>query len=160
MPCSLPSPLSLLKSPIVVIQKFCCHGNVTSHFSSPIETLSNATQLTELNSVLTISMWFEPWNPTIRMYVPGDCRIRRHCERFQEKKEEKKRKETEESTKRNQKLNDGVRALSSHQGGLGSNPGVDVIHALRLLITRSSLLREVNISSAFPFPRKKKNSKF
>ena len=45
-------------------------------------------------------------------------------------KEEKKRKETEESTKRNQKLNDGVRALSSHKCGLGSNPGVDVIHMM------------------------------
>ena len=55
------------KSPIVVIQKFCCHGNVTSQFSTPIETLSNSTQLTELNSVLTSSMWFEPGNPTIRM---------------------------------------------------------------------------------------------
>ena len=55
------------KSPIVVIQKFCCHGNVTSQFSSPIETLCNTTQLTELYSVLTISLWFEPWNPTIRM---------------------------------------------------------------------------------------------
>ena len=138
-----------------MIQKFCCHGNVTSHFSSPIETLSNATQLTELNSVLTISMWFEPWNPTIRMYVPGDCRIRRHCERFQEKKEEKKRKETEESTKRNQKLNDGVRALSSHQGGLGSNPGVDVIHALRLLITLLCSERLIFLRPS-PFLEKKK----
>ena len=26
-------------------------------------------------------------------------------------------------------------SISSHQCGLGSNPGVDVIHALRLLIT-------------------------
>ena len=31
---SLPSPASLLKLPIVVIQKFCYHGNVTSRFSS------------------------------------------------------------------------------------------------------------------------------
>ena len=31
---SLPSPSSLLKLPIVVIQKFWYHGNVTSHFSS------------------------------------------------------------------------------------------------------------------------------
>ena len=30
--CCLPSPLR--KFPIVVIQKFCYHGNVTSHFSS------------------------------------------------------------------------------------------------------------------------------
>ena len=27
----------LLVLPIVVIQKFCCHGNVTSHFSSLFE---------------------------------------------------------------------------------------------------------------------------
>ena len=31
--CCSPSPLQ--KLPIVVIQKFCYHGNVTSHFSSP-----------------------------------------------------------------------------------------------------------------------------
>ena len=31
---SLPSPASLPKLPVVVIQKFCCHGNVTSQFSS------------------------------------------------------------------------------------------------------------------------------
>ena len=34
LPFSLPSTSSLLKLPIVVIQKFCYHGNVTSHFSS------------------------------------------------------------------------------------------------------------------------------
>ena len=33
-PFSLPSPSFLLKLPIVVIQKFCYHGNMTSHFSS------------------------------------------------------------------------------------------------------------------------------
>ena len=31
---SLLSPSSLLKLPIAVIQKFCYHGNMTSHFSS------------------------------------------------------------------------------------------------------------------------------
>ena len=31
---SLPLPASLLKLPIVVIQKFCYHGNMTSHFAS------------------------------------------------------------------------------------------------------------------------------
>ena len=31
---SLPSPSSFLMLPSVVIQKFCFHGNVTSHFSS------------------------------------------------------------------------------------------------------------------------------
>ena len=35
---SLPSLASLLKLPIVVIQKFCYHGNVTSDFSSPLTT--------------------------------------------------------------------------------------------------------------------------
>ena len=34
---SLASPASLLELPIVAIQKFCYHGNVTSHFSSPQE---------------------------------------------------------------------------------------------------------------------------
>ena len=33
LPFSLPSPASLLKLSIVVIQKFCYHGNMTSHFS-------------------------------------------------------------------------------------------------------------------------------
>ena len=33
-PFSLPSPSSLLKLPIVVIQIFCYHGNMTSHLSS------------------------------------------------------------------------------------------------------------------------------
>ena len=33
-PFLLPSPSSLLKLPIVVIQKFCYYGNTTSHFSS------------------------------------------------------------------------------------------------------------------------------
>ena len=32
-PLSLPSSSSLVKLPNVVIQKFCYHGNVTSHFS-------------------------------------------------------------------------------------------------------------------------------
>ena len=34
LPLSSPSPSSLLKFSIVVSQKFCCHGSVTSHFSS------------------------------------------------------------------------------------------------------------------------------
>ena len=34
LPFLLPSPLSLLKLPIIVIQKFCHHGNVMTHFSS------------------------------------------------------------------------------------------------------------------------------
>ena len=34
LPFSLPSPSLLPKLPFVVIQKFCYHGNVTSHFSS------------------------------------------------------------------------------------------------------------------------------
>ena len=33
LPFSLPSPSLLPKLPFVVIQKFCYHGNVTSHFS-------------------------------------------------------------------------------------------------------------------------------
>ena len=32
LPFSLPSPLLLLKLPIVVMRKFCYHGNETSHF--------------------------------------------------------------------------------------------------------------------------------
>ena len=32
-------PLPLQKFSIVVIQKFCCHGNVTSHFSSLLQIL-------------------------------------------------------------------------------------------------------------------------
>ena len=36
---SLPSPLLLLKLPIVVIQKFCYHGNETSHFFLLLPTL-------------------------------------------------------------------------------------------------------------------------
>ena len=32
--CCLPLPLPLQILPIVVIQKFCYHGNMTSHFSS------------------------------------------------------------------------------------------------------------------------------
>ena len=34
LPLSLSLPSSLLKLPIVVIQIFCYHGNMTSHFSS------------------------------------------------------------------------------------------------------------------------------
>ena len=34
LPFSLPSVSQLLKVPIAVIQKFCYHGNVTSHFFS------------------------------------------------------------------------------------------------------------------------------
>ena len=41
---SLPSPSSLIKLPIVVIQKFCCHGNVTSHLSSLQKRQENACQ--------------------------------------------------------------------------------------------------------------------
>ena len=70
---------------------------------------------------------------------------------FKKQKRKKEEKDRGKHKKKKQKLNDGVRALSSHQCGLGSNPGVDVIHALRLLID-FPLLREVNISSAFPFP--------
>ena len=32
LPLSLPSPSSLLKLSLIVIQKFCYHGNVTPHF--------------------------------------------------------------------------------------------------------------------------------
>ena len=74
----------------------------------------------------------------------GDCRIRRHCDRFGtifnckiKKQKRKKRKETEEGTKKKQKLNDGVRALASHQCGLGSNPGIEVIRASSLLLVLS-----------------------
>ena len=37
LPFSLPSPLSLPKLPIVVIQKFWYHSNVTSHLSSLLD---------------------------------------------------------------------------------------------------------------------------
>ena len=37
---SLPSPSLLLKLPIVVIQTFCCHGNVTSHFLPSISRIT------------------------------------------------------------------------------------------------------------------------
>ena len=37
LPFSLPSPSLLAKLPFVVIQKFCYHGNVTSHFSSLLD---------------------------------------------------------------------------------------------------------------------------
>ena len=43
LPFSLLSPSSLLKLPIVVIQKFCYHGNVTSHFSSLFEVAWHLT---------------------------------------------------------------------------------------------------------------------
>ena len=36
LPFSMPSPSSSRKLPIVVIQKFCNHGNVTSHLCSPL----------------------------------------------------------------------------------------------------------------------------
>ena len=49
---SLPSPSSLIKLPIVVIQKFCCHGNVTSHLSSLQKRQENACQRF-LNNFLT-----------------------------------------------------------------------------------------------------------
>ena len=75
-------------------------------------------------------------------------------------KEEKKRKKTEESTKKKKKLNDGVRALSSHQCGLGSNPGVDVIHALRLLITFLCSERLIFLRPSPFLEKKKNNSKF
>ena len=34
---AMPLPASFLKLPIVVIQKFCYHGNVKSHFSSLLQ---------------------------------------------------------------------------------------------------------------------------
>ena len=40
LPFLLPSPLLLLKLPIVVIQKLCYHGNKTSHFSLLLPTLN------------------------------------------------------------------------------------------------------------------------
>ena len=39
----LPSPASLLKLSIIVIQKFCYHGNVTSHFSFLFNPLNTDT---------------------------------------------------------------------------------------------------------------------
>ena len=39
LPFSLLSPSSLLKFPVVVMQKLCYHGNVTSHFSSLLHVL-------------------------------------------------------------------------------------------------------------------------
>ena len=48
----LPSPASLLKLSIIVIQKFCYHGNVTSHFSFLFNPLNN----TDTPSMGTLSM--------------------------------------------------------------------------------------------------------
>ena len=55
LPFSLPSPSSLLKLPIVLIQKFCYHGNMTSLFSS---LLSPSQFSSSLNNVITpASQW-------------------------------------------------------------------------------------------------------
>ena len=55
LPFSLPSPSSLLKLPIVLIQKFCYHGNMTSLFSS---LLSPSQFSSSFNNVITpASQW-------------------------------------------------------------------------------------------------------
>ena len=43
-PFSLPSLSLLLKLAIIVIQKFCYQGNMTSHFSSLFEVNKNAKE--------------------------------------------------------------------------------------------------------------------
>ena len=50
MPFSLLSPSSLLKLPIVLIQKFCYHGNMTSLFCS---LLSSSRFSSSFNNVIT-----------------------------------------------------------------------------------------------------------
>ena len=47
-------------------------------------------------------------------------------------------------------------SISSHQCGLGSNPGVDVIHALRLLITFLCSKRLIFLRPSPFLERKKK----
>ena len=46
LPFSLPSSSLLPKLHFVVIQKFCYHGNVTSHFSSLWRALDSETRTT------------------------------------------------------------------------------------------------------------------
>ena len=77
---------------------------------------------------------------------------------FKKQRRKKRGKRQRKAQKKPQKLNDGVRALSSHQCGLGSNPGVDVVHALRLLITLLCSARLIFLQPS-PFLEKKK-SKF
>ena len=74
LPFSLPSTSSLLKLPIVVIQKFCYHGNVTLHFSSLL--LSNLGFLTKWSrdiprELLTQYLYFETLRTMNSLWVPN-----------------------------------------------------------------------------------------
>ena len=60
LPFSFSSPSSLLKLPLVMIQKFCYHGNVTSHFSSLKNQLApTATRTSNLRPLLRMLAWQE-----------------------------------------------------------------------------------------------------
>ena len=58
---SLPSPSSLLKFPIVVIHKFCYHGNVTSHWPLSIGPVLLSETTVDSNLSLTRTKIGFPW---------------------------------------------------------------------------------------------------
>ena len=61
MPFLLPSRSSLLKLPVVVIQKFCHHSNVTLHFSPLIEKRAGTWHV--VLSLLNAVEFFWPVRP-------------------------------------------------------------------------------------------------
>ena len=77
LPFSLLSPSSFLKLPIVLIQKFCYHGNMTSLFSS---LLSPSQFSSSLNNVITpASQWSAnshftlPITPFVTPHLRATC---------------------------------------------------------------------------------------
>ena len=60
-----PPSSSLLKLPLIVIQKFCYHGNVTSHFSSLLTLLSLDYSGTSITFAKTRFGYIEVFFPCI-----------------------------------------------------------------------------------------------
>ena len=82
LPFSFSSPSSLLKLPLVVIQKFCYHGNVTSHLSSlKNQLVPTATRTSNLRPLLRMLTWQEER----RRWVRGCIKITEsvHAHEFQ-----------------------------------------------------------------------------
>ena len=73
LPFLLPSPSSLLKVPIVLIQKLCYHGNMTSHFSLFCNTFGKTNHSIHIRSNELTRFGFFPVSLFSCMIFPKKC---------------------------------------------------------------------------------------
>ena len=78
LPFLLPSPSSLLKVPIVLIQKLCYHGNMTSRFSLFCNTFSKTNHSIHIRSNGLTRFGFFPVSLSSCMICPKKMQQRGH----------------------------------------------------------------------------------